>query len=60
MSNDPKDAVVDVSKLMQSQSQTPLQPSISTSSDSSRHTPLITVCNESSTDYSETKHGKRD
>lgn len=67
MSNDPKDTVVDMSKLMQSQSQTPLQLSIPTISDSSR-TALHTVCNENVrlvgnalfTYNDETKHEKHD
>ena len=67
MSNDPKDTVVDMSKLMQSQSQTPLQTSIPTISDSSRAA-LLTVCNENGglvgnehfTYNGETKHGKHD
>lgn len=67
MSNDPKDTVVDMSKLMQSQSQTPLQISIPTISDSSRAA-LLTVCNENGglvgnehfTYNGETKHGKHD
>ncbi len=67
MSNDPKDTVVDVSKLMQSQSQTPLQTSIPTIPDSSRAA-LLTVCNENGglvgnenfTYNGETKHGKHD
>lgn len=67
MSNDPKDTVVDISKLMQGQSQTPLQTSIPTISDSSRAA-LLTVCNENGglvgnehfTYNGETKHGKHD
>lgn len=67
MSNDPKDTVVDMSKLMQSQSQTPLQTSIPTISDSSRAA-LLTVCNENGglvgnehfTYNGEAKHGKHD
>ena len=46
MSNDPKDTVVDLSKLMQGQSQTPIQtfmPNISASSIAA----MITGCNES-------------
>lgn len=46
MSNDPKDAVVDLSKLMQSQSQTPQQTSIPTISNRSR-AEMLTSCNES-------------
>ena len=69
MRNDPKDTVVDMSKLMQSQSQsqTPLQISIPIISDSSRAA-LLTVCNENGglvgnehfTYNGETKHGKHD
>jgi predicted AlkP superfamily phosphohydrolase/phosphomutase len=67
VSNDPKDAVVDLSKLMNSQSQAPLQTSIPTISDSSRAT-LLTVCNENGnlvgneyfTYNGETKHEKHD
>ena len=46
MSNDPKDTVVDLAKLMQGQSQTPVQTPIPTISPSSISA-MLTSCNES-------------
>lgn len=45
MSNDPKDTVVDLAKLMQGQSQTPVQTPIPTISPSSISA-MLTSCNE--------------
>ena len=45
MSNDPRDTVVDLSKLMQGQSQTSVQTPIPTISDSSIAA-MLTSCNE--------------
>lgn len=45
MSNDPKDTVVDLSKLMQGQSQTSIQTPMPTISDSSIAA-MLTSCNE--------------